>query len=150
MSPKTIRGGLLVRSGRPLNRNATMAASVVAEVGEPVLVHAEIVRQLMEDSDPDLLLELRRIGEVLLQRTPVDRDLRRHVLGPVEEAVEVGLLAVLVLDHDRHVVERGCEVGWEGVERGGDVLVEGRHAFARGTARCYPVRVATWPAFPTG
>src|SRR4026207_405303 len=100
MSPKTIRDGVLVRSDRPRNRNATMAASVVAEVGEPVLVHAEVVRQLVEDRDPDLLPELCRIGEILLERTPVDRDLGRHELWPVEEAVEVGLLAVLVLDHD--------------------------------------------------
>ena len=76
--------------------------------------------ELVEHGDADLLAQLVHVGEVGLQRQPVDRDPVRQLAGlgppsvsgmPVEEAVEVGLLGVLVLDDDRDVPQGGREVG---------------------------------------
>src|SRR4051794_34205960 len=87
---------------RPRLRPATLA---VAELVEPVLVDPEIVRELVEDGDPDLPVQLGPVREGLLQRPPVDRDLRRQPLLLLEQAEEVGLVGVLVLDDDGDVLE---------------------------------------------
>ena len=42
------------------------------------------------------------------------------------QAEQVGILRILVLDHDSDVLERRCEIGRELVERCANVLVE-RH-----------------------
>ena len=99
--------------------------SPVPELVEPVLVDPEVVGQLVEDGDPDLMLELRRVvPELVLEREPVDRDLRRHVRRLLEQPEEVGLLWVLVLDDDRDVLEPARQVGWQRVESPAHVLVE--------------------------
>ena len=41
---------------------------LVAELGDLVLVHSEVVADLVEDGDADLLLERHGIGERLLER----------------------------------------------------------------------------------
>src|SRR2546426_5092945 len=51
----------------------------VAELVNPVLVDAEVVRQLVQDGDPDLLLEPLRIPKLTDERTPEDGDLVRQV-----------------------------------------------------------------------
>ena len=74
-----------------LNENATEVvtrardlvfwpASVVAEVGDPVLVDAEVVGELVQDGDADLF-ELGRVGEVLDERPAVDGVLRGQYSG---------------------------------------------------------------------
>ena len=82
-------------------------ASVVAEPGDLLLVHPEVVADLVEDGDPDLLLEQTRIGERLLEREAVDRDLRRQVGILAEQPEQVGVVGMLVLDHDGDVLEPG-------------------------------------------
>ncbi len=42
--------------------------SLVAELGDAVLVEPEVVRELVEDGHPDLLLELPRVGKAVLER----------------------------------------------------------------------------------
>src|SRR5581483_1905335 len=99
-----------------------------SQLVEAVLVDPEVVRELVQDGDPDLALEGSGVvAEVLEKRPPVDRDPGRKVLGLVEQAVEVGLLRVAVLDHDRHVLEPLRERGRERVEGGADVLFETAH-----------------------
>src|SRR5687767_13510283 len=87
---------------------ASSTVSVVAQLLEPVLVDAEVVRQLVQDGDADLLAQLVRVvPELVLERQPVDGDLVRQLaavprsaLGQrhsVVEAEEVRILRVLVL-----------------------------------------------------
>src|SRR6266498_2644889 len=83
--------------------------------------------ELVENSRPDLGLELDRIGEVLDQRTAVDRDLAGHPLGALEEAVEVRLLAIVILDDDGDVLERPLDLGRQAVQGPANVLVEPGH-----------------------
>src|SRR4051794_36489990 len=117
----------------PGPRAAFPPASVVAELFEAVLVDPEIVRQLVENGDPDLLLELGRIvAELLDQRHAVDRDLVGHVLGRLPEPEQVGVLGVLVLDDDRHVLEAPGDLRWEPVESAADVLLEPHQLGLRG------------------
>src|SRR5690349_20250880 len=90
-------------------------SSGVAELVQPVLLDPEVVRQLVEDGDPDLLLELAGAGKRLGEREPEGADpvgkRPRPVaaLGqrdPLVEAEEVGILRVLVLDRDLDVPYR--------------------------------------------
>jgi hypothetical protein len=46
--------------------------------------------------------------------------------SPLEEAEEIRLGAVLVLDHDRDVLEPARELRRQGVERAAHVLLEGQ------------------------
>ena len=73
----------------------------------------EVVRELVEDGDPDLLAELSGIGKRFLERQPIDRDrvgrqacdvapLRQR--DAVVEAEEIGVVGVLVLDDHRDVL----------------------------------------------
>ena len=80
-----------IPSARPVE---TWTRSVVAQLGDPVLVEPEVVRELVEDGDPDLLAELLRVGKALLERDPVD------VLdvGHADDAVEALQPARDVLD----------------------------------------------------
>ena len=74
-----------------------VARSVDPQLLEAVVVDAEVVGQLVDHGDPDLVLEVERVGEVLLEREPEDRDRvrERDVVGAprrprraVVEAVE--------------------------------------------------------------
>jgi len=44
------------------------------ELIQPVLVEPEVVGQLVEDGDPDLRLQLSRVGKRLHERQPEDAD----------------------------------------------------------------------------
>src|SRR5687767_5934672 len=114
---------------------ATTQTSVVAELCDPVLVEPEVVRELVQNRDADLLAQVVRVREALLERDPVDRDLVGELTGHVAalrernavvEAEEVGVVRVLVLDDDRDVLEGRGEVGRQLVERGTNVPLE-RH-----------------------
>src|SRR5580765_5748785 len=106
----------------------TSRPSGIAELVEPVLVDPEVVRQLVEDGDADLLLEpLRIVPEVLDERPPVDRDPGRQIGRLVEQPVDVGLLGILLLDHDRHVLEPARELGRQHLECGAYMLLEPAH-----------------------
>src|SRR5579864_7073175 len=79
------------------------------EVVEPVLVEPEVVRDLVEDRDPDLLLELGRVGKRLDEGQAEDPDpvgQRARPVAPLRqrhalvEPEEVGLVGMLVLDRD--------------------------------------------------
>ena len=48
--------------------------SVDAELLEAVVVDAEVVGELVDHRDPDLVLEVERVREVLLERQAEDRD----------------------------------------------------------------------------
>src|SRR6478672_9712538 len=52
----------------------------IPQLVEAVFVDPEVVGELVEDGDPDLLLQLGRVGERLDQGPPEDRDLVREVL----------------------------------------------------------------------
>ena len=56
-------------------------------------------------------LELERVRERVLERQPVDRDLRRQVRLLLEEPEQVGVVGVLVLDDDRDVLEPRASSG---------------------------------------
>src|SRR5581483_2138201 len=100
----------------------------IAELVEPILVDPEVVRKLMKDGHADLLLERRRIvAEVLHERPAVDRDPRGQVLRLVEQAVEIRLLRVLLLDDDGDVLEPARELWRKRVERRPHVLLERGH-----------------------
>src|SRR5690348_9704811 len=58
----------------------------ISELVQPVLVDPEVVGELVEDRDPDLLLELPRVGERLDEGPPEDRDLVREELVGLPEA----------------------------------------------------------------
>src|SRR3954468_13289084 len=78
----------------------------ISQLVEPVLLDPEVVGELMEDGDPDLLLELLRVGKRLHERLPVDRDRRREVFVRVEEAEEARVARRLLCNDDGHVLER--------------------------------------------
>src|SRR5215210_2183896 len=97
----------------------------VSQLVEPVLVDAEIVRQLVQDRDPDLPLELLRVvAELLDERPAEDRDLVRKVRVGLPQPEQVWILRVLLLDHDREVLEALRELGRQRVERPPYVLLE--------------------------
>ena len=90
----------------------------IAELVQPGFVDAEVVGELVQDGDADLLLERRRVvAKVRDERTAVDRDPRRQVFRLVEQAVQVRLLRVLLLDDDCDVLEPARELGRQRVER---------------------------------
>ena len=64
-----------VRCGLPAAADPrALSALLVPELVEPVVVDAEVVGELVDDRLADLLLEVARIGEVLLERQPVQGD----------------------------------------------------------------------------
>src|SRR5438477_10272335 len=77
----------------------------IPELVEPVLVDPEVVGELVEDGDPDLLLELGRVREGLRERLSEDRDLVRHVPGRLPEPEQVWIVRVLVLHDDGDVLQ---------------------------------------------
>ena len=83
------------------------------------------MRQLVQDGDPDLLLEPLRISELPDERPPKDRDLVREVLVRLPEAEEVRIVRILVLDDNGDVLECCREVRRELVQGGPDVVIEG-------------------------
>ena len=108
-----------------------------------LVVDAEVVGELVDDRDPDLVGKVVRVGEVLLERQPEERDAvrdRRPVGAPfgprhtLVQAVQGLVLADLVLlpllgrrlvgDDDRDLVERAGEGLGDGVEGDRHQLVE--------------------------
>jgi len=86
------------------------------------------VGELVEDGDADLLLELGRlVAELRLERAAVDGDPGRQELLLLEEAEEIRLVRVLVLDDDGDVLQGGRDPRRQRVERVADVLIERRH-----------------------
>src|SRR5262249_1849092 len=86
----------------------------------------------VQDGDPDLALELVRVGERGQERTAIDDDFpgqrarRRSICVriPDEAAEDRRAVRALLLDHDCDVLERLRDVFGKRVERGSDVLVE--------------------------
>src|SRR6185503_15200598 len=78
----------------------------ISELVQPVLVDPEVVGELVEDGDSDLLFQLVRVRKRPDERPPEDRDLVREELVGLPEAVEIRVVRILLLDHDRHVLER--------------------------------------------
>jgi pimeloyl-ACP methyl ester carboxylesterase len=108
-----------------------------------LVLDAEVVRQLVQDRDPDLIGQVVRIGEVRLEREAEDEDpvrLRDPVGAPFVErhtlvqAIQdlVGTKPVLaqllrgglVRDHHRDVIERRPKRGGDGCDRAVDQEVE--------------------------
>src|SRR5581483_3410687 len=86
--------------------------SPIAELVQPSLVDAEVVRQLVQDGNADLALQRGRVvAEVLDERAPLDRDPSWQVRRVVEEAVQLRLVRVLLLDDDGDVLESAGELG---------------------------------------
>src|SRR4051794_6080627 len=105
------------------------------ELVEPVLVEAEVVRELVEDGNPYLLLELGGIGKRLDERQAEDanpvRQLARPVaaLGqrhPLVEPEEVGIVGMLVLDRQLEVPDLCTQLRRQGRDRQPDMLLEGQ------------------------
>src|SRR5919204_3496740 len=98
---------------------------LVAELLEPVLLDPEFVRELVENRDPDLALQLLSL-ERLLERAPVDRDLGRQPRIRLPEAEEVRILGIDLLHDHCDVLQCSGDVRGERIERSADVLLE-RH-----------------------
>src|SRR5436305_7335393 len=96
----------------------------IPELVEAVLVDPEVVGELVQDGDPDLLLELLRVGERRHERPPEDRDLVGHVVRRLPQPEQVRVVRVLLLDHDRDVLEGARELPGDRVERPPHVLLE--------------------------
>ena len=71
----------LLKRGTP--RRIPSDSSGKSEVVQPVLVDPEVVGELVEHGDPDLLLELGRVGKRLDERQPEDPDPVGERPGPV-------------------------------------------------------------------
>jgi len=93
------------------------------------------VGQFVEDGDPDLLLELGRVGKRLDERAAEDPDPVRQRPRPVAalrqrdalvEAEQIGIVGVLVLDRELEVPDRLPELGRERCQGPLDVLLEGQ------------------------
>src|SRR5512145_1547091 len=106
--------GWNVRRGPCIPAVTALQTSLVAELRDPIFVEPEVVAELVENGDADLRAKLVRIGERLLERDPVDRDLvgerAGHVLSlreryAVVQAEEVRVLRVLLLDDHRDVTQ---------------------------------------------
>ena len=87
---------------------------------------------LVQDRDPDLPLELVRVGKSPLERPAVDDDPVWKCTGvvatrpqPVVPAEEVRLVRALVLDDDGDVLERDGDLLGEVLERRLNVVFEG-------------------------
>src|SRR4051794_19093630 len=102
----------------------------IPELVEAVLVDPEVVRELVENGDPDLLLELFRVGKRLGERLPEDRDLVGEVLVRFPEPEEVGVVRILVLDDHGDVLQGLREVRRQLIEGPPHVLFE-PHALDR-------------------
>src|SRR2546421_2859312 len=117
-----------MRAARPprrrLPRSPAPPASVVAELLELAFLQTEVMAEFVEHGDPDLSLELVRIRKRLLERAAVDRDRRRQVRILAEEAQEIGLVRVLLLDDDGHVLQPPRDAGRQRVERAPHRLLE--------------------------
>src|SRR5688572_20347349 len=68
------RQGEAAKEGAQGGTMGSPVPSLVPELGETALVDPEVVPELVEDRDPDLLLELGRVAELVLERQAVDRD----------------------------------------------------------------------------
>src|SRR5262249_22031199 len=116
---------------------------------ETFLADSEVMRELVEHRDPDLALELRGVRERLLERLPVDRDLGRHVRLLLEEAEQILIVSVLVLDVAGDVLEpgsglpgrravllgAGSSLRAQGAERPPNAVREAPHGYAPGARK---------------
>src|SRR3954447_7952574 len=102
-----------------LRKDASVRGSVEVQFVQAVVVESGMVRELVQHRAADLVLELARLGEVLLEREPEERDPVRDggpvgaigggwdaLVQPVERLVLVHALVAellqrrLVVDHD--------------------------------------------------
>src|SRR5215218_2106934 len=113
------------------------------------------MREFVQNSDTDLLLELIRVRKRLLERQPVDADLVGKVARggarplrqgrPLVQPEQIGVLGVLVAHDHRDVLERGGELWRQRPERRADMLLEA-HRYAGAThARLLKSRTANNP-----
>src|SRR5690349_19126846 len=96
----------------------------ISELVQPVLVHPEVVGELVEHGDSDLLCQLLRVGKRALERPPEDGDAVREVRVLLPEPEQLGVGRVLGLDDHRDVLERRGDRRRQLVERRPDGLVE--------------------------
>ena len=89
----------------------------------------------MEDGDPDLGVELGRVGKRHDERPPEDPDPVGQAPRPVAalgewdalvEPEEVGVVRVLLLDRDLDVPDRLPQLGRERAEDAGNPFLEGQ------------------------
>ena len=102
----------------PTTPTAVTRRSFVPELREPIFVEPEIVAD-REHGHPDLTLEITWGGKLVLEWKAVDRDRVGQRTGVVAalgqrdslvEAEQIGILGVLVLDDDRDISERRCDL----------------------------------------
>src|SRR5207244_13225575 len=126
-------------------------SSGIPDVVEAVLVEPEVMGELVENGDPDLLLEVGGVGERLHERHAEDADPVGEGARPVAalgerhalvEPEEVGLVGMLVLDRDLDVPNRLPELPRQGRQGTLDVLLEPHQTGARETG-AVGLRLAT-------
>src|SRR5215213_9446245 len=108
-------------SGSPASGVITIITASQAQLADPELVGAQVVRQLVPDRARDLRAQLVRVmAEVAQQRVAEDDDPVRVVVAgrgvPLVEPIGA-VAATLVGDHDRHVIERAQQQVRQVVER---------------------------------
>ena len=141
---------------RPTLIEAT-SGSIEPELVQSIVVDAEVVRELVDDREPDFLGEVVGIGEVVLEREPEEGDLvrRRDPIGaplrprdafvqPVEGVVRAEVVVAplgrrgIVLDDDRDLVEGGGERHRDGSQGTLDEPLEADVAGGGRGGRCGP------------
>src|SRR5512134_3995204 len=126
-----------LRSSMAILRQEGWRGSFVPQAGELLLVHPEVVSDLVQERHPDLPPELLPVREILLEGPPVDGDLVGKVpgilKGPLRErhTVVEAVQGVFrrdaqlgkepfgrpLLDDHRHVVQGLAELGRQSRER---------------------------------
>src|SRR5438270_2653537 len=108
-------------------RRVPLAASQ-AQVANPALVPAEVVRELVAKRALDLRREqLPVVSEVALERVLIEHDSALVVPARDGVAEVVAVRAVLgaeARNHDRGHLEQALEVGWEAIDGVGDEQLE--------------------------
>ena len=143
-------GGNVDLARLPEDPGAGRTSSVVAQGAQALVVEARVVTELMDHRPPDLLRQVARVGEVLLQRYPEEGDLvgegdqiggvlhdGRALVEPVQPAVVVGLAKLVllgrrpVLDDHGDALEETPDLRWQAVERALDEDLERADPAAR-------------------
>src|SRR2546421_12981852 len=117
----------------------------IPELVEAFLVDSEVVRELVQDGAPDLLLELGRVRERLRERLAEDRDLVRHVLGRLPEAEQLGVVRVLVLNDHGDVFHGLRKLRGQFIQRLPHVLLEPHRRRGPSGGRTWNALIASAP-----